>query len=143
MTTLDTLRKLAQAATPGPFVVVEMGNEDECITRTVNTFAASRGREVAIITTGDFPDDQEARNAAYIAACSPERILAMIAVIEAAKAMGTAGVFDDTAAWATIQTVIYAMPLKHSTPRWPRWRETNEHRNRNDGDAQGTLLRST
>ena len=64
-----------------------MGNEDECITRTVNTFAASRGREVAIITTGDFLDDQEARNAAYIAACSPERILAMIAVIEAAKAM--------------------------------------------------------
>ena len=62
MTTLTDLRKLALAATPGPWKC-EYHNAD-----------------------GD-----------YIAALSPERVLAMIAVIEAAKAMRDAYV----KAWRT------------------------------------------
>lgn len=84
MTYLTNLRKLAEAATPGPWHIHVAGDEEIGIVRTIET---ERGLEVAIATTGDVSDEQEARNAAYFSRLSPDRVLAMLDVIEAAMAM--------------------------------------------------------
>ena len=72
--TTDELRKLARAATPGPW-----GRWNRDATRVRRYFGTSGYDDICQASTGE--------NAAYIAALSPERVLAMIAVIEAAMAM--------------------------------------------------------
>ena len=76
---LDDLEALARAATPGPWetylgaYVVEAGRGPDVIDDTAeSSFNAD--------VYGWKPQD----NAAYIAACSPERILALVAVARAA-----------------------------------------------------------
>ena len=85
MTTLTELRALALAATPGPWVQQPDG---WTVRRVVAQDASQRGWRVAY-TYASGPDrvEQEVADAAYIAALSPERVLAMLDVIEAAKAM--------------------------------------------------------
>ena len=83
MTYLDTLKKLAQAATPGPYYVA-LDDAEECGPhRNSGLSLVDTGR------TGDCPIARlcETQSANLIAACSPERILQLVAVIEAAKAM--------------------------------------------------------
>ena len=83
MTTLTDLERLARAATPGPWVQQPDG---WTVRRVVAQDASQRGWRVAY-TYASGPDrvEQEVADAAYIADCFPERVLAMIAVIEAAK----------------------------------------------------------
>ena len=85
MTTLTDLRALALAATPGPWVQHPDG---WTVRRVVAQDASQRGWRVAY-TYASGPDrvEQEVADAAYIAACFPERVLAMIVCIEAAKAL--------------------------------------------------------
>ena len=71
--TLAELESLARAATPGPW-----GRWNRDATRVRRYFGTSGYDDICQASTGE--------NAAYIAALSPERVLAMIAVIEAAKA---------------------------------------------------------
>lgn len=100
MTTLSDLRKLAEAATPGPWRVEPQHGytEDYIVTnhpswqgpgllRYVGECGLAHGQEKR---PQKFQDD-----AAYIAALSPERVLALLDVIEAAKAMFEAGGVSD------------------------------------------------
>jgi len=79
MTCLDTLKKLAQEATPGPW---EHELRTNAYAEVGKYNSPKRWQIIASIGLQNC-----AMNAAYIAALSPERVLAMIAVIEAAKAM--------------------------------------------------------
>jgi len=77
--TLAHLESLARAATPGPW-----GRWNRDATRVRRYFGTSGYDDICQASTGE--------NAAYIAALSPESVLALLAVIEAAKAMRDAGV---------------------------------------------------
>lgn len=57
--------------TPGPWRLLIEGTEDDCIIRTIMGPDPMRPRnlsEVALVTTGSYPDDVEAANARLIAA---------------------------------------------------------------------------
>jgi hypothetical protein len=80
---IAALRKLALAATPGPYYVA-LDDAEECGPhRNSGLSLVDTGR------TGDWPIARlcETQSARYIAALSPARVLAMIAVIEAAQEM--------------------------------------------------------
>jgi len=72
MTTLTELERLARAATPGPWVSKWYEGDDFPMIKLSND------------TINDITRREDAD---YIAALSPERVLAMIAVIEAADRM--------------------------------------------------------
>ena len=82
--TLTELRTLALAATPEPWGYGIIHPQPNVRRRTPPGGWAC----------GPYcsNDDQVVKDAAYIAALSPERVLAMLDVIEAAKAMRDAGV---------------------------------------------------
>jgi hypothetical protein len=85
--TLADLKRLALAATPGPYYVA-LDDAEEC--------GPHRNSGLSLVDTGrqeDWPIARlcETASARYIAALSPERVLALLAVIEAAKAMRRAG----------------------------------------------------
>lgn len=76
---LTELRKLAEAATPGPYYVA-LDEADEC--------GPHRNSGLSLVDTGrqnDWPIARlcESASANLIAALSPERILALLDVIEA------------------------------------------------------------
>ena len=75
--TLDELEALARAATPGPWVVQqpEVGSPFY-----IDTHTSEDGPEPVVAS----PMLAALRDAAYIAAWSPERILALVAVARAA-----------------------------------------------------------
>ena len=81
MTTLTDLESLARAATPGTWI-----NDEEYPMQVV---VKDPKFEYRLICTCAYNSrrDEGRHNVDYIAALSPERVLAMIAVIEAAKAM--------------------------------------------------------
>ena len=81
MTTLTDLERLARAATPGPWEL-----DDEFCVYGKHEYAPRGIAYVGICRPVDGGRTDGA-DAAYIAALSPERVLAIIAVIEAAKAM--------------------------------------------------------
>ena len=82
--TLTDLERLARAATPGPWVASDPEDSDGKFA-WVDNDKRDFGSMCTVYATS-CPESPLA-NAAYIAALSPERVLAMIAVIEAAKAM--------------------------------------------------------
>ena len=77
MTTLTELRALALAATPGPWVSKWYEGDDFPMIKLSND------------TINDITRREDAD---YIAALSPERVLQLLDVIEAAKALRDAGV---------------------------------------------------
>jgi hypothetical protein len=81
MTTLPTLESLARAATPGPW-------HDEYRSQDGYSVWSDAGMRLVAGYASSF----DKANAAYIAALSPERVLALIAVVRAADAMLKAGV---------------------------------------------------
>ena len=72
---------------------LELQDSTHQVRRVVAQDASQRGWRVAY-TYASGPDrvEQEVADAAYIAALSPERVLAMLDVIEAAKALRDRGV---------------------------------------------------
>ena len=82
MTTTD-LEQLARAATPGPWVASDPEDSDGKFA-WVDNDKRDFGSMCTVYATS-CPESPLA-NAAYIAALSPERVLALLAVIEAAKA---------------------------------------------------------
>jgi len=77
---MDDLRKLAEAATPGPWKYA-----------TPNTVRAGRFNVVPNTAAGGSgvglagKSDAERANAAYIAACSPDRILRLLDAVDKAR----------------------------------------------------------
>jgi hypothetical protein len=86
MPDLAELRRLAEAATPGPYFVALDDALDTIQHRNSGLAMVDTGRE------SDWPIArlQEWHDARYIAACSPERILAMLDVIAAADNLSRA-----------------------------------------------------
>jgi hypothetical protein len=82
--TLAELESLARAATPGTWA--HHSSESVRICDDAHDSVAGCRTIVEAEVIG-YEREQSVANAAYIAALSPERVLAMIAVIEAAKAM--------------------------------------------------------
>lgn len=80
---LDELRKLAEAATPGPYFVGNDAAEDAPDHTNSGLSMVDTGR------TEDWPIARlcETPSANLIAALSPERILAMLDMIEAADGL--------------------------------------------------------
>lgn len=81
---LDDLDKLAAAATPGPWVIIHAGNREGVWHESVHGGAQGVCDTGPDMTPRGFPPIPSA-DAAYIAACSPERIRAMVKVIRVAK----------------------------------------------------------
>ena len=83
--TLTELRKLALAATPGPYTAELVQADTPAEPDIWRVYGADDSYEATICEcwTGEQNNGAQAR---YIAALSPERILSMLAVIEAAKA---------------------------------------------------------
>ena len=79
MKTLDDLERLARAATPGEWAISE----------PTMTYVSVRTRCGSQIFTSIIRSSQEQAitNATYIAACSPERVLALIECVRAADAL--------------------------------------------------------
>jgi hypothetical protein len=78
--TTDELRTIAQAATPGPWVAI--GAE---IFLGVTRYEVVFGEEVPVYAGRIYDEGGHSdEDAALIAACSPDRVLAMLDVIEAA-----------------------------------------------------------
>jgi hypothetical protein len=84
MTTLDTLEQLALAATPGPWIASDPEDSDGKFA-WVDNDGRDFGSMCTVYATScpEFP----LTNARYIAALSPARVLAMIAIVKAAQAM--------------------------------------------------------
>ena len=82
--TTDDLRALALAATPGPWRLVPPDPTEAPMWSICEPDEKAFG---SIADCYNYADAQDEANATYIAALSPERVLAMIAVIEKAKAM--------------------------------------------------------
>jgi len=82
MTTLTDLERLTRAATPGTWA--HHSSESVRICDDAHDSVAGCRTIVEAEVIG-YERKQSVANAAYIAALSPERVLAMIAVIEAAK----------------------------------------------------------
>lgn len=88
---IDEIEKLARAATPGPWELFSrrrtnsIGNNGD-----LDTVVHWMGFEAA-----QQPYAKQRANAAYIAALSPERIIAMCAVIKAADALVDDCMFKD------------------------------------------------
>jgi hypothetical protein len=83
----DDLRQLAEAATPGPWMHYRDRLRPQFSTR-INEVQA--GGERAVIAWSGFddssrPEKQHAANAAYITACSPDRILALLDTRDAVR----------------------------------------------------------
>ena len=82
--TLDELKTLAEAAIPrGPWRYIPWHVEEGPATVRQNNYG---------IVAGNFASDDTAK---YVAAISPDRVLAMLAVIEAAKAMRTPALVEN------------------------------------------------
>jgi len=82
---MDDLRKLAEAATPGPWKF----DDDAMGCRAIKggksgSHKQAQYTEIAY-TVGLSNDERDRANAAYIAACSPDRILNLLDVVEASK----------------------------------------------------------
>lgn len=79
---LDELERLAEAATPGPWKQEYSGGHyAESVTA-----AKPRGGTITVARIGSGPK-RRADDAAHIAACSPDAILRLLAVVRAADAM--------------------------------------------------------
>lgn len=97
---MTDLRRLAEAATPGPWTT-DYGGQNWWIA------ACGIGDDDATIWSpnpptpdlgGEREDDNgeaDRRNAAYIAACSPEVILALLDVVDAARGAQVAALYLD------------------------------------------------
>jgi hypothetical protein len=89
---LDELRKLARAATPGPWTddcQYTKGNEpawDWRHRRTRVLFKEGYG-DIAYFCAGNRDDNDDQRDCAYIMSVSPDRVLALLDCVEAADAM--------------------------------------------------------
>lgn len=85
--TLSDLKQLAEQATPGPWC---MGDSDLPVCNVAVCGGSRQHSTLARMVSPSFVNmsaDEGIANARYLAALSPERILAMIRVIEAAKRM--------------------------------------------------------
>ena len=89
--TLADLKRLALAATPGPWAT----------SPATSSYFGVRTTCGRMLYTSIIRGSQEEAqaNAAYIAALSPERVLQLLDVIEAAKAMGNYDRSNMTAVW--------------------------------------------
>ncbi len=89
MTDTDRLRSLAEAATPGPWEVQDEGQADGL---SVVRLEPDLGYAAEVIWTddADYPDEARPDLAAYIAACSPDRILALLDELGALRAVAKA-----------------------------------------------------
>jgi len=76
MVTLDDLEALARAATPGPWAAFHDEDNTWQLVETRTPGAANLTDDSGVLVSQD---------AAYIAACSPERVLALVAVVRAAR----------------------------------------------------------
>lgn len=106
---LEELKALAEKATPGPWVYYQGGTGK----RSQPTVYTISDKYVALISNRQRRADRYAEaptTAQFIAALYPERVLRMIACIEAAKAMRLNGDFgndppgDFDAALATLES---------------------------------------
>ena len=77
---LDALEKLADEATPGDWFATADDQEPEW-----NVRQSTDGLLVAALTYSDFTLQQDARNAAFIAAANPATIKALIAELKEAR----------------------------------------------------------
>lgn len=62
------LAALIDKATPGPWRVDCVGEDEEMVMRTIHGKPSAGGSEVCIVTTGSYDDATEAKNAALIVA---------------------------------------------------------------------------
>ena len=107
---MTKMRELAQKATPGPWTLYHWGS---CVQVD---FAGNHGMRPCIVAWpgfdgNDLPLKQNVANAAFIAACSPERILAYEDCVEALKAACCICI-DGSAAFITTNGVPMKMPVK-------------------------------
>lgn len=103
------LREIARAATPGPWAADDKG-----------VFTVDEAGPVAWV--GDaYPrgDNHPAENMAHIAAWSPDRALATLDVIEAARAYRSAH-----RQWGPSEVASTSVALRDALARWDALRET-------------------
>jgi len=86
---LDALEEMARniAVTPGPWFAVNVGAPAEpmMMVKAARIAGKPPQHEVAIVATGDSPQEMEEANARFIAACDPQTILGMIAEIKSLR----------------------------------------------------------
>lgn len=88
---MSDLRQLAEAATPGPWRAVARSKTrefDQIAIRAKNAheWATAQTTIIRVPLLGDLG----AKNAAYIGACSPERILALLDVVDRSRELNDA-----------------------------------------------------
>lgn len=116
----DELKRLAEAATPGPWFVVGPPWNQNADFIVAGSNDPHTGQYVADTENFDGDGENVQENAAYIAAANPAAILELIAELERIKALSPAGFVqhlnelnDEWLSRLPIGTPLYALWSKH------------------------------
>lgn len=85
---LDTLKQLAEAATPGPWVVDDANSN--LVARDGEVYEYVCEVSPSSFSESTHGQEIEDADAAFIAACNPKVIIALLGVVRAAKGMSEA-----------------------------------------------------